>query len=63
MAVLEGNWQPPRLTVLAYPSIEAAQAMYDSPEYTAARAMRAGATAMFNMVVVEGVENAPASPA
>ena len=38
MAVLEGDWQPPRLTVLRYPSFEAAQAMYDSPGYVAARA-------------------------
>ncbi len=56
MAVLEGDWQPPRMTVLRFPSLEAAQAMYDSPEYTAARTARAGATAMFNMVIVEGVE-------
>ena len=55
MAVLEGNWQPPRLTVLRFPSFEAAQAMYDSPEYVTARALRAGATALFDMVVVEGV--------
>jgi uncharacterized protein (DUF1330 family) len=59
MAVLEGDWQPPRLTVLRFPSFEAAQAMYDSPAYVRARAMRDGATAMFNMVVVEGVESAP----
>ena len=58
--VLEGDWKPPRLTVLRFPSFEAAQAMYDSPGYTAARALRAGATAMFNMVVVEGVEGVEA---
>jgi uncharacterized protein (DUF1330 family) len=56
MAVLEGDWNPTRLTVLRYPSFEAAQRMYDSPGYRAAREMRAGATAMFNMVVVEGVD-------
>ena len=59
MAVLEGQWQPPRLTVIRYPSLEAAQAMYDSPEYRAARALRDGATAVFDMVVVEGVDVAP----
>jgi uncharacterized protein (DUF1330 family) len=59
IAVLEGNWTPPRLTVLRYPSLEAAQAMYNSPEYTAARSLREGATAVFDMVVVEGVETAP----
>ena len=56
MTVLEGDWQPPRLTILRYPSFEAAQKMYDSPAYTAARALRHGTTACFNMVLVEGVE-------
>jgi uncharacterized protein (DUF1330 family) len=56
MAVLEGDWNPVRLTVLRYPSFETAQQMYDSPGYRAAREMRAGATAMFNMVVVEGID-------
>ncbi len=55
MQVQEGDWKPPRLTVLRYPSFEAAQAMYDSPGYVAARALRQGATVCFNMVVVEGV--------
>ena len=59
MQVLEGDWQPPRLTVVRYPSFEAAQAMYDSPAYVAARALRRGTTACFNMVIVEGVD-APA---
>ena len=59
MAVLEGDWTPPRLTVLRYPSFEAAQAMYDSPGYVAARALRHGATACFNMVLVEGVDAPP----
>jgi uncharacterized protein (DUF1330 family) len=53
--VLEGDWQPPRLTVLRYASFEQAKAMYDSPGYVAARALRAGATACFNMVLVDGV--------
>jgi len=54
--VLEGTWTPPRMTVLRYPSFEAAKAMYDSPEYVAARKLRAGAAAVFNMVLVEGVD-------
>jgi uncharacterized protein (DUF1330 family) len=56
LEVLEGSWQPPRMTVLRYPSYDAAKAMYDSPAYTAARALRAGTTAVFNMVLVEGVD-------
>jgi uncharacterized protein (DUF1330 family) len=59
MAVLEGDWTPPRLTVLRFPSFEAAQAMYDSPGYVAARALRQGATACFNMVLVEGIDAPP----
>ena len=55
MAVLEGDWQPPRLTVLQYPDFETAQAMYNSPAYVQARALRQGTTACFNMVLVEGV--------
>jgi len=55
MQVLEGDWTPPRLTVLRYPSFEAGQAMYDSQAYRAARDLRVGATACFNMVLVEGV--------
>jgi uncharacterized protein (DUF1330 family) len=58
--VQEGNWTPPRLTVLRYPSFEQAQAMYDSPGYVAARALRQGATACFNMVLVEGTDAPPA---
>jgi uncharacterized protein (DUF1330 family) len=57
MAVLEGDWQPPRLTVLRYPDFESAKAMYDSPGYVQARALRHGATACFNMVLVEGVDS------
>ena len=56
MQVLEGDWQPPRLTVLRFASFEQAQAMYDSPAYVHARSLRDGATACFNMVLVEGVE-------
>ena len=54
--VLEGAWTPPRMTVIRYASFEQAQAMYDSPGYVAARALRHGATACFNMVLVEGVD-------
>ena len=56
MTVLEGDWQPPRLTVLRYPSFEQAHAMYDSPAYRHARSLRAGTTACFNMVLVEGID-------
>jgi uncharacterized protein (DUF1330 family) len=53
--VLEGAWQPARLAMLKFPSYEQARAWYDSEQYRAARAKRAGATEFFNMVLVEGV--------
>jgi uncharacterized protein (DUF1330 family) len=53
---LEGDWQPARLAVLRFPSVEQAKAWYEGERYRAARARRAGATEYFNMVVVEGYE-------
>jgi uncharacterized protein (DUF1330 family) len=50
---LEGNWQPQRLVVVEYPDMEAAKKFYDSPEYVAARAARAGVSD-FDMLLVEG---------
>lgn len=52
---LEGDWHPQRLVVLRFPDVAAARAFYDSPGYREARAARAGATAHFDMVVVEGL--------
>ena len=54
-AVLEGDWQPSRLVMLRFPSLDAAKAFYDAEPYRVARAKRQGATEFFNMVVVEGV--------
>jgi uncharacterized protein (DUF1330 family) len=51
---LEGDVQPNRIVVLEFPDIETARRFYDSPEYRAARAARAGAAKM-NMVLVEGL--------
>ena len=56
---LEGDWQPARVAMLRFPSFEQAKAFYDSEQYRAARAKRAGATEFFNMVLVEGVAAAP----
>jgi uncharacterized protein (DUF1330 family) len=50
---LEGSWQPQRLVVLEFPGMEAARKFYDSPEYAAARAARAGVSD-FDMLLVEG---------
>jgi uncharacterized protein (DUF1330 family) len=52
---LEGGWQPSRVAMLRFPSYEAAKAFYDGEMYRQVRAKRDGATAFFNMVLVEGV--------
>jgi uncharacterized protein (DUF1330 family) len=54
LAVLEGDWNPPRLVILEFESLEAAKAFYESPEYQAAIKLREGA-ARLNMVAVEGL--------
>jgi uncharacterized protein (DUF1330 family) len=51
---LEGGWAPKRVVVLEFKDLATAQAFYDSPEYRAAREVRAGAANM-RMVAVEGV--------
>lgn len=52
---LEGAAARARVVVLEFPSLAAAEAFYHSPQYSAARKLRAGAgEAQF--VVVEGVE-------
>ncbi len=50
--VLEGDWRPERLVVVEFPSLEQARRFYDSPEYLAARAARAGVSS-FDMLLVE----------
>jgi uncharacterized protein (DUF1330 family) len=54
LAVLEGDWNPPRLVILEFESLEAAKAFYESPAYQAAIKLREGA-AKLNMVAVEGL--------
>ena len=51
---LEGGWQPRRLVMLEFPSIDQAQAWLDSPEYAPARRLRQ-LSAKSRMVVIEGV--------
>ena len=51
--VLEGDWQPDRVVILKFDSVQAARAFYDSSEYRKARAARAAAAVM-RMVVLEG---------
>ncbi|PRY12784.1 uncharacterized protein (DUF1330 family) [Pontibacter ummariensis] len=52
---LEGDWQPSRLVMLEFPSVERAKAWWNSPEYAKAKSMRQQA-ANTQMLVVEGFE-------
>jgi uncharacterized protein (DUF1330 family) len=52
--VLEGDWQPRRLVILEFESVEKAKAWLNSPEYAPARALRQR-SARSNLVVIESV--------
>jgi uncharacterized protein (DUF1330 family) len=54
---LEGEWQPKRLVVLEFPSLELARRWYDSAEYHEPKAMRFAA-AQSNVILVEGTDAA-----
>ena len=56
---LEGDWAPGRVVVAEFVDLAAARAFYDSPAYREARAQRAGATARFDMIVVDGIAQEP----
>lgn len=51
---VEGTWVPRRLTIIEFPSRQAADAFVRSAEYGAARDARRGA-AFFDMVVADGL--------
>ena len=51
---LEGGWQPKRLVVLEFPSVEQARRWYDSEEYRAPKALRMKAS-RGKVIIVEGV--------
>ena len=55
VANLEGPASDARWVVVEFPSIDAAKTFYDSPEYTAARGLRAGA-AKGEFVVLDGYD-------
>lgn len=54
--VREGKWAPRRLVILEFPSVERAQAWYDSPEYAGAKALRQ-ATSSADLLIVEGISD------
>ena len=51
---LEGDWQPNRIVILEFESVEKAKKWLDSEEYREARSLR-HKYATTNMIVVEGV--------
>ena len=51
--VLEGDWQPKRIVVLQFDSMDRAKGWLNSPEYREPRKMR-HRTAKTRMIVVEG---------
>ena len=53
--VLEGDWDPDRLVVIEFATVEAAIAWYESDDYTAIRELRVGA-GEWRMVIVRGVD-------
>ena len=53
LEVREGEWQPERLVVIEFPSIEHARAWYDSPEYQAIVGLRTQ-NSHTDFVLVEG---------
>ena len=52
--VLEGTWQPGRIVILKFPTVEYAKRWWSSEEYAPAKLIRQR-TAETNMIVVEGV--------
>ncbi|MEC9347381.1 MAG: DUF1330 domain-containing protein [Pseudomonadota bacterium] len=54
VVTLEGPEETLRVVILRFPSLEKAQAFYDSPEYQAAKFEREGA-AVGNFIAVEGL--------
>lgn len=52
--VLEGDWQPKRLVLLEFPSVEIANSWWHSEDYSRARKIRQRA-ATTKMIIIDGV--------
>jgi uncharacterized protein (DUF1330 family) len=53
--VLEGEWPPLRRVIIEFPSVEAARAWWDSPEYELPRSMRRAAS-NGRLILLEGFD-------
>lgn len=51
--VIEGNWDPQRLVILEFPTMQRAREWWNSPEYTAIKKIRLD-NAESNMLLAEG---------
>jgi len=51
---LEGDWNPSRLAILEFPSLEQARRWYTSKEYAQAKPIRMQ-TAVTDLVIVDGI--------
>ena len=54
--VAEGEWFPRRLVLLEFPSMDAIESFYLSPEYQALKSLRLKCSLARGAVAVEGVE-------
>ena len=53
LTLLEGEWKHPRVVIIEFPSREAAEAWYASPEYRKIIGLRLDSTAG-NLIIIEG---------
>lgn len=53
--LLEGDWNPPRLVVLEFPSMDDARAWWSSTEYAGPKALRQR-SAVTQMILAEGAD-------
>ncbi len=53
--LLEGDWSPPRLVVLEFPSMDDARAWWSSTEYAGPKALRQR-SAVTQMILAEGAD-------
>jgi uncharacterized protein (DUF1330 family) len=54
LAPLEGGWEPGRLVIIEFPSMEGARAWWDSETYESLKPMRL-ASARSRLLLVEGI--------
>ena len=55
LTVLEGQWQHPRTVILEFPTRQAAEAWYKSPEYQKIIGLRLKSTSG-NLVILDGTD-------